>query len=81
MNSGKYQLVILDELISALELKLLSEKEILQLLRQKPAHLHLAYSGHQRFKNIIALSDLVSEMRMVKHPYYKGIIAKRGIDF
>lgn len=81
IKSGKYGLVILDELVSALELKLLSEKDILSLITQKSPDLHLAYTGHQPFKKIIAASDLVSEMKMVKHPYYRGIMAQRGIDF
>ncbi|MBU6447244.1 cob(I)yrinic acid a,c-diamide adenosyltransferase [Patescibacteria group bacterium] len=81
IKSGKYGLVVMDELVSALELKLLPEKDILSLITQKPPDLHLAYTGHQPFKKIIAASDLVSEMKMVKHPYYRGIMAQRGIDF
>ncbi len=81
MLSGRYGLVVLDELISALELKLLTQKEILDLLKVKPKDLHIAYTGHDPFSKIIAASDLVSEITMVKHPYYKGILAQRGIDF
>ncbi|MEK7651918.1 MAG: cob(I)yrinic acid a,c-diamide adenosyltransferase [Patescibacteria group bacterium] len=80
-KSKKYQLVILDELISALELKLITEKEVLNLISKKPKELHLAYTGHEAFKKIIEVSDLVSEVKMIKHPYYKGIMAIRGIDF
>jgi cob(I)alamin adenosyltransferase len=80
-RGGKYGLVILDELVSALELKLISEKEVLNLLKAKPKNLHIAYTGHDPYKKIIAASDLVSEITMVKHPYYKGILAQRGIDF
>jgi cob(I)alamin adenosyltransferase len=79
--SDKYDLIVLDELVSALELKLISEKEILDLIKKKPLHLHLIYTGHDNFKRIIAVSDLVSEINMIKHPYYKGILAQRGIDF
>ncbi len=79
--SGRYGLIILDELVSALELGLLSQAEIINLTKVKPAHLHLAYTGHDLFKGILAVSDLVSEMNMIKHPYYKGILAQKGIDF
>ncbi len=79
--SDKYDLIILDELISALELKLFSEKEVLALLKNKPKYLHLAYTGHNKFPNVEKISDTVSEIKMIKHPYYKGIIAQRGIDF
>ena|SRR5258708_18341979 len=81
IKSRKYNLVILDELVSALELKLISEKEILNLLKIKPPDLFLAYTGHDPYKKIIAASDLVSDISMIKHPYYKGILAQRGIDF
>ncbi|MDB4939637.1 MAG: Cob(I)alamin adenosyltransferase [Candidatus Doudnabacteria bacterium] len=81
INSDKYDLIILDELVSAVELGLFSEKEVVALVKQKPKHLHLAYTGHDAFENIIACSDLVSEIKMIKHPYYKGILAQRGIDF
>lgn len=81
IKSDEYGLVILDELVSALELNLLTEKEILALLASKPKHLHLAYTGHDLFRKIAAASDLVSDIKMIKHPYYKGILAQRGIDF
>ena len=79
--SDKYDLVVLDELVSALELNLISEAAILDILKNKPKHLHLVYTGHDRFEKIIAASDLVSEISMVKHPYYQGILAQKGIDF
>lgn len=80
-KSKKYQLVILDELVTALELKLLTEKEVVALISKKPKELHLAYTGHDPYKRLIKLSDLVSEIKMIKHPYYQGIMAIRGIDF
>jgi cob(I)alamin adenosyltransferase len=81
LTSGEYQLVILDELISALELKLIEERDILDLINLKPKDVHLAMTGHNKFPVIIKVCDLVTEMKMVKHPYYKGILAQRGIDY
>jgi cob(I)alamin adenosyltransferase len=81
IESDKYDLIILDELVSALELSLITEKEILGIIKGKPKHLHLAYTGHDKFSKIVEASDLVSEIKMIKHPYYKGILAQRGIDF
>jgi len=79
--SDRYDLIILDELVSALELDLISEAEILDIIRNKPKHLHLIYTGHDKFDKIIEASDLASEILMIKHPYYKGILAQKGIDF
>lgn len=79
--SGKYQLVILDEAISAFESKLISVKDLLKLVKDKPADLHLVMSGHVLPKALGAKADLISEVKMIKHPYYKGVLAQRGIDY
>jgi cob(I)alamin adenosyltransferase len=79
--SGKYEVVILDEIISAVELELIEERDVLDLISIKPENLHLVITGHNKYKGIIKASDLVTEMKMVKHPYYEGILAQRGIDF
>ena len=81
MLSGKYQVLILDELISALEVKVLEERDITELIDLKPADMHLVLTGHNKFPNILKRCDLVTEMKMIKHPYYKGILAQRGIDY
>jgi cob(I)alamin adenosyltransferase len=38
-------------------------------------------TGHKRWKKVIEKADLVTEMKMIKHPYYEGILAQRGIDY
>ncbi len=81
ITSGKYQVVILDEIISALESKLIEERDIVDLIKLKAPLQHLVLTGHNKFPKILALCDLVTEMKMVKHPYYKGILAQRGIDY
>lgn len=81
IKSDKYDLIVLDELVSALELNLITEKQLLDLLASKPKQTHLAYTGHDFYKRIITVSDIASEIKMIKHPYYKGILAQRGIDF
>jgi cob(I)alamin adenosyltransferase len=79
--SNTYQVVILDEIISAVELDLLTEQDVLDIIKTKPGDTHLVLTGHNKFKKIIAACDLVTEMKMVKHPYYNGVLAQRGIDF
>jgi cob(I)alamin adenosyltransferase len=81
LKSGKYDLVVLDEALSAIETKLLTEEDILGIIDAKPPEVHLCMTGHKRFKKIIERADLVTEMKMIKHPYYKGITAQRGIDY
>lgn len=81
LKSKKYDLVVLDEALSAVESKLLTEKDILNIIQAKPEEVHLCLTGHKRFKKIIKAADLVTEMKMIKHPYYQGILAQRGIDY
>jgi cob(I)alamin adenosyltransferase len=81
ITSGEYHLVILDEIISTLELKLIQERDILDLISIKPKDVHLAMTGHNKFPKIMKVCDLVTEMKMLKHPYYKGMLAQKGIDY
>ncbi|MDP4001322.1 MAG: cob(I)yrinic acid a,c-diamide adenosyltransferase [bacterium] len=81
LRSQKYDLVILDEAISAIESKLLSVDDVIKIMKAKPKSVHLCLTGHKRIKELINSADLVTEMKMLKHPYYKGILAQRGIDF
>lgn len=81
ISSGKYFLVILDEAISAVETKLIETADILKLIKEKPDKVHLCLTGHKRIKSLIDEADLVTEMKMIKHPYYSGILGQKGIDF
>lgn len=78
---NEYQVVILDEILSAVELNLLNEQDILDLIAIKPEMTHLVITGHEKRKAIVKACDLVTEMKLVKHPYYDGVLAQRGIDF
>lgn len=81
LQSKNYDLVVLDEALSAVESDLLTEADILEIMEAKPETVHLCMTGHKRFKKIIEKADLVTEMKMIKHPYYEGILAQRGIDY
>ncbi|MDP3993984.1 MAG: cob(I)yrinic acid a,c-diamide adenosyltransferase, partial [Candidatus Doudnabacteria bacterium] len=82
IKSGRFDLIIADELISALELKLLTLREIRKTIKLAKANLTaFALTGHNKYNDLIKDADLVTEMKMIKHPYYKGILAKAGIDY
>ena len=81
INSGNYDIVILDEINYALKLKLIEEDEIISLLDTKPAKVTVILTGNYLTDNIFRRADLVTEMREIKHPYKKGIKAKKGIDY
>ena len=81
LKSGEYQLVIMDEAISAIEEKLITVQDLVAVVKLKPPLVHLVMTGHFAPKALVAKADLVSRVDMVKHPYYKGILAQKGIDF
>lgn len=79
---GKYDIVIADELISAIEVELLTPVEVLDVAKFAATKLTaFAMTGHNKYNDLTEVADLVTEMKMVKHPYYKGVMAKEGIDF
>jgi cob(I)alamin adenosyltransferase len=80
--SGRYGLVILDEINYVVDYEYLDLREVLQALRAKPPKVHVILTGRSAKKGLIEAADLVSEMREVKHPFRDAKIpAQRGIDF
>lgn len=79
--SGKYNVVILDEILSAVEVGLLKEEDVVELIKLKPELVHLVLTGHDRFPKILKLCDTVTDMKMVQHGYYKGVLAQKGVDW
>ena len=81
INSGNYNVVILDEVNYAINLGLIDVQEIIKLIKEKPSNLDLVLTGRDAKEEIIELADLVTEMKEIKHPFKSGIKAKKGIDF
>jgi cob(I)alamin adenosyltransferase len=81
MSTGRYDVLILDEINYAISYKMLDPDEVLKGLRRKPNPLHVILTGRNAHPAIIELADVVTEMREVKHPYTKGVLAQRGIDY
>ncbi len=79
--SGKYDIVILDEVNYAINLDLIDVQEIIKIIKEKPSELDLVLTGRNVKDEIVELADLVTEMKEIKHPFKSGIKAKKGIDF
>lgn len=77
----KYDLIVMDEINSTAGLKIVAEKDVLALLEEKPLHTELVMTGRNCPKSFIERADLVTEMKLVKHYFYKGIPAREGIEF
>jgi len=81
VKSGKYDVVILDEVNVALNLKMISTDEVMDLIKNKPKHVELILTGRYAPVQIIDAADLVTEMKEVKHPYAQGVPPRKGIEF
>lgn len=82
INSGDYQMVILDELNTVLKYEYLPLDEVLTTLQQRPSMLHVVVTGRHAAEAMIDAADLATEMRVIKHPYKEqGIKAQRGVEF
>jgi cob(I)alamin adenosyltransferase len=80
IHSGKYDMVIMDEVNIALYYKLFDIDEIVELMKSKPDQVELILTGRYAPDEIIEMADLVTEMKEVKHYYQKGIQARKGIE-
>ncbi len=80
MLSGKYDLIILDEICVAIYFKLFSTNDVLEFVKSKPENVELILTGRYCPQELIDAADLVTEMAEVKHYYQKGVLARKGIE-
>ena len=81
IGSGNYDLVVLDEINVAIAFGLIEVSQVIRLIKQKPSGVELILTGRQADARLIEVADLVTECRKIKHPYDKGITARRGIEY
>lgn len=79
--SGKYDLVVLDEVNVATAWGLVELDEVIKLIKEKPEGVELILTGRYADPKVVKLADLVTEMVAIKHPYDKGIGARAGLDY
>jgi cob(I)alamin adenosyltransferase len=79
--SGNYDLVVLDEVNVAVCYSLIEREEVIKLVKDKPPHVELILTGRYADNKLLEAADLVTEMVKVKHPFEKGIKARKGIEF
>ena len=79
--SGKWDLVVLDEINYAIGYGLLDPAVVVETLKQKPDMVHVILTGRNAHPSIIEIADTVTEMKQVKHADEKGVMAQRGIEY
>lgn len=78
--SNEYDIVVMDEICTALHFKLIEVEEVLKAMRAKPENVELILTGRYAPDAVLDAADLVTEMREVKHYYGKDIPARKGIE-
>lgn len=81
MDSGEFDIVVLEEINVALSMGLIPLEEVLALLAERPEGVELVLTGRGAPLQLISQADLVTEMAAVKHPYERGVGARAGIEF
>lgn len=82
IESGDYRMVILDELNIVLKYEYLTLDEVLDVIARRPPMVHVVITGRHAPEALIEAADLVTEMRLVKHPYREqGVKAQQGVEF
>jgi cob(I)alamin adenosyltransferase len=81
IKSGKYDMIILDEINVAVDYNLLDINDVVKLVENKPEKLEIVLTGRYAHPEIQKIADYVSEMLEIKHTYQQGIEARKGIDY
>jgi cob(I)alamin adenosyltransferase len=79
--SGKWDLVILDEINYAISYGMLDPTKVVETLRERPEMVHVILTGRNAHPSLIEIADTVTEMKQVKHAYENGVLAQRGIEY
>jgi cob(I)alamin adenosyltransferase len=80
IEEGKVDFLILDEVNVALDFGLISVDEVIELIKSRPSTMELILTGRYAPQALIEVADLVSEVKEVKHPYQKGVAARKGVE-
>jgi len=82
LRNSEIDIVIADEILYAIELGTLTQENVLKLIEEKPKNKELILTGsHTPYPEIFEKADLVTEVKKIKHPYDKGILARVGIEY
>lgn len=81
INSGDTDVVVLDEINIALDLKMIDEKDVIETIKNKPKNVEIVMTGRNAHQSIIDAADLVSNIQEIKHYYNKGVMARQGIEY
>ena len=81
VSSGSYDILVIDEFMAAYNYGLIPHEEAVRFLEEKPEEMEIVLTGRDPDEELVKLADYVSEIRKIKHPFDRGITARRGIEY
>lgn len=81
ISTGDYDMLVIDEFMAAYRYGLIPNEEAVQFLKDRPDNLEVVLTGRDPSDEILELADYISEVKMVRHPFEKGIRARKGIEY
>jgi len=81
VQAGSIDLLVLDEILGAIESDMMVESDLLDFLRHKPQGLEVVITGRHASQAIMETADYISRIECVRHPYARGILARPGIEY
>ena len=81
VGEGNIDMLILDEVNVAVEWKLITAEEVLEIVRSRPESMEIILTGRYAPPEFIEIADTVTEMTEIKHPYMQGVMARKGVEY
>lgn len=80
-SNGDWDVLIMDEVMASITNRLINVHDVLNLIKNKPDKLEIVMTGRNAPAELIELADYVSEINEIKHPFNKGLAARKGIEY
>lgn len=81
VHENEYDMVVLDEIIGAINCEMIELEYVIEFIRNKPKGLEVVLTGRNPSEQLLAEADYISEIKKIKHPYDKGIMARHKIEY
>ncbi len=81
LAGGEYDLIVMDEAVDAVNLRLINTDRLLALIKGRGENVELVLTGRNPDPRLIEVSDYYTEMRAIKHPYKNGVLSRLGVEY
>ncbi|NLM78073.1 MAG: cob(I)yrinic acid a,c-diamide adenosyltransferase [Ruminococcaceae bacterium] len=81
VEEAQVDMLVLDEVLGAIECNMMDENELLAFLDARPPSLEVVLTGRHATTQVMARADYISRIECVRHPYERGVLARAGIEY